>query len=290
MSEYALKLSEAELTRYRLMAETAARAERDLWSACGVAEGAVVADVGCGPGAMSLVAAELVGPTGRVLAVDRDPTAVEAARVTAARAGAENVTVEVGDAVDTGIAPGSVDVVMIRHVLAHNGGLEDAIVGHAATLVRPGGYVYLVDIEAGGLRIRPPDPDFEDLDSRYRRWHEQRGNDLSVGLRLAELLAAAGLEAIEHHGRYQIMRPPPGVRPPSWAARDALVADALATADDVERWAAAFETADRAEERPTLFVPLFFAFGRRPAARAEPAVSTSVRWVGPREQSEEGEA
>jgi 2-polyprenyl-3-methyl-5-hydroxy-6-metoxy-1,4-benzoquinol methylase len=266
VSDYALKLSEAELARYRLMAEAAARAEADLWTACGVRDGAVVADVGCGPGAMSLVIADLVGPTGRVLAVDRDPTAVDAARAAVAHAGAENVAVATGEADDTGIAPGSVDVVMIRHVLAHNGGREDAIVRHATTLVRPGGYVYLVDIEAGGLRIRPPDADFEDLDARYRRWHEQRGNDLSVGLRLAELLSAARLEAIEHHGRYQIVRLPPGMRPPSWAARDALVADGLATAEDVERWAAAFEKADRAEERPTLFAPLFFAFGRRPAA------------------------
>jgi len=91
-----------------------------------------VADVGCGPGAISLVLAELVGPAGRVFAVDRDAGAVEAARSAVDRAGVGIVTVEVGGAHDTGIAPGSVDVVMIRHVLAHNGGREEAIVAHAA--------------------------------------------------------------------------------------------------------------------------------------------------------------
>lgn len=266
LSEYALKLSEVEQARYRLMAETAARVEHDLWTACGVREGAVVADVGCGPGAMTLVIARIVGPTGRVLAVDRDPGAVEAARAAAARANAGNITVEVGDADATGIAPESVDVVMIRHVLAHNGGREEAIAGHAATLVRPGGHVYLADVEAAGFRMRPPVPDLEELEARYREWHEQRGNDVSVGLRLGELLVGAGLEAVEHHGRYQIVRPPPGLRPPGWAARDALVAAGLATPDDIERWAAAFQRVDRADERPTIFAPLFFAFGRRPAA------------------------
>ncbi len=34
---------------------------------------------------------------------------------------------------------------MLRHVLAHNGGAEDAIVAHLATLLRPGGCLYLVD-------------------------------------------------------------------------------------------------------------------------------------------------
>jgi hypothetical protein len=114
--------------------------------------------------------------------------------------------------------------------------------------------------------VRPPVSDLEELEARYREWHEQQGNDVSVGLRLGELLAGAGLEAVEHHGRYQILRPPPGLRSPGWAARDALVAAGLATPDDVERWAAAFERVDRAEERPTIFAPLFFAFGRRPAA------------------------
>ena len=60
MPDYALKLSEAELARYRLIAEAAPEMERDLWTAAGVVEGAVVADVGCGPGAVSVVLAELV--------------------------------------------------------------------------------------------------------------------------------------------------------------------------------------------------------------------------------------
>jgi hypothetical protein len=155
---------------------------------------------------------------------------------------------------------------MIRHVLAHNGGREQAIVGHAASLVRPGGQVYLVDIEATALRYRPAVPELDDLWGRYDQWHARRGNDLSVGLRLGELLAGAGLEGVAHHGRYQIWATPPGLRPPAWAARDALVADGLATADDVDRWAGAFERVDGQEVRPTTFVPLFFAFGRRPAA------------------------
>jgi hypothetical protein len=33
---------------------------------------------------------------------------------------------------------------------------------------------------------------------------------------------------------------------------------------DVERWERRFEEFDAADERPTLFVPLFSAWGRRP--------------------------
>lgn len=264
MSEYALRLSDEERMRYRFMAETAMKSERDRWEAAGIVPGAKVADVGCGPGAMSVVLAAMVGEEGQVWAVDGDPQAVEAARQAAEQAGASNVTISEGDATSTGIEPGSVDVVMIRHVLAHNGGREDAIVAHAAGLVRPGGSVYLVDIEGNGLALRPIDPDLEDLQAKYAQWHAQQGNDLSVGLRLAELLTAAGLEVTAFSGYYNIVETPPGMRPPGWAGREAMVASGVATADDVARWGAALDRMDTAEFRRTLFAPIFVAVGRRP--------------------------
>jgi ubiquinone/menaquinone biosynthesis C-methylase UbiE len=263
VSEYPLQLSDVELGRYQRMAEGAAVNEADLWTAAGVVDGAAVADVGCGPGAVSAVLSRVVGPAGRVVAVDRDPNAVATARTVAA---AGNVTASVGEAHDTGVAPSSVDVVMIRHVLAHNGGREQAIVDHAATLVRPGGAVYIADIDTTAVRYRPSVPELDELTTRYEEWHARRGNDLSVGLRLGELLAGAGLEGVAHHGRYQIWPALAGFRPPAWAARDALVADGLASGEDVDRWGAMFERVDREEVRPTTFVPLFFAYGRRPVA------------------------
>jgi ubiquinone/menaquinone biosynthesis C-methylase UbiE len=265
VSEYALRLSDEERARYRFMAETALRTEGSQWAAAGVREGAAVADVGCGPGAVSVVLAGLVGGTGHIWAVDGGPEAVELARQAVEEAGAGNVTVSQGDATATGLAPASVDVVMIRHVLAHNGGREAAIVAHAADLVRPGGSVFLVDIDASAMRVRPEDPDLADLDERYKEWHGRQGNDLSVGLRLGELVAGAGLEVVEYEGRYQIVQLPPGVRPPSWAGREAMMAAGLATPDDVARWDAAFHRVDQAAVRPTVFVPLFSAVGRRPA-------------------------
>ena len=229
MTEYALKLTDEELTRYRFMAETALRMEADLWATAGIVQGAAVADVGCGPGAVSQVMARLVGPAGRVAGVDGDSGTVETARSLAGDAGMGNVAFSVGRADDTGLAPESFDTVMIRHVLAHNGAAEQSIVNHAASLVRPGGHVYLLDIDASAFRMRPEDPDFEDLNDRYYDWHARRGNDLSVGLRLGELLTGAGLELVEFEGRYQIFPVRPGMRAPAWAARESLLDAGMAT-------------------------------------------------------------
>jgi hypothetical protein len=75
-------------------------------------------------------------------------------------------------------------VAVKRHVLAHNGGAEQRIVDHLATLIRTGGAVYLVDVDLTGLRIRPTNPTIEEMTDR---------------------------------GGYTIMEAPPGVRPPSVA-------------------------------------------------------------------------
>ena len=274
MSDYALQLSDAEIMRYRMMAQGAALEEREQWTAAGIVAGAHVADIGCGPGAVSAVLAGIVAPDGTVRAVDSDAEALRTAQQLAELAGVANVTFAEGTATESGIAPETVDVVMMRHVLAHNGGQEQPIVDHLTTLVKPGGSVYLVDVDATAMRFHPPDSvgSLPELADAYLEFHARRGNDLSVGLRLGELLVRAGLEDVLHRGQYAILRPPPGMRPPSWAAREAMLADGVIGPDDVERWEADFARLDRGGVDVTMFVPSFSAWGRKPAV--PPAHST----------------
>ena len=62
------------------------------------------------------------GSGGRVYAVDADPRAVRLAAELARRSGLPQVSTDAADAAATGLPAGSVDVAMIRNVLAHNGG------------------------------------------------------------------------------------------------------------------------------------------------------------------------
>jgi SAM-dependent methyltransferase len=268
---YPLELDEGEVGRYRMMAEQAWAAEADLWALAGIGPGARVADVGCGPGAMLPALSDAVGPAGRVEAVDADPQAVAAARALVAAAGLANVSVAEARADHTGLEAGSLDAVMLRHVLAHNGGAEDAIVGHLATLVRPGGCLYLVDTDGTAIRTLPEYADLADLDERYGAFRAARGDDNRAGLRLADRLVRAGLEVVEFRGRYFIGQPPPGVRPPSWAAREAMVTAGVATEDDVRRWERAFQEVAAAPVPPTVFAPFFTAVGRRPGGSGSEA-------------------
>ena len=142
---YALQLSDAERDRYRLMAAQARTAESTDWIAAGITIGARIADIGCDPGALLRLLADIVGPDGIADGVDQDPDAVTAAHHEIR--GLDQASARIGSATDSGLPSGTYDVVMCRHVLAHNGGTETAILAHLTDLARPGGTVYLVDAD-----------------------------------------------------------------------------------------------------------------------------------------------
>lgn len=261
---YALRLSPEERARYKAMAQTARENEAAEWALAGIGPGARVADIGCGPGAMLRVLAETVGPGGRADGVDSDPDALAAAEQEIA--GLPQASVRAGLATESGLEPGSYDAVVCRHVLAHNGGREAAILEHLASLATPGGAVLLVDVALPLVRRYPDDPDIADLAERYEEFQRVQGNDLTVGLKLGSLLEQAGLVVEAFRVGGPVLRVPPGMRGPSWAARGAMVAAGLADADDVARWAAAFERSDQLTVRPWMSISVFVAVGRVPVS------------------------
>jgi hypothetical protein len=67
-----------------------------------------------------------------------------------------------------------------------------------------------------------------------------------------KLLGAAGLEVLADPGWIQHHAGPARPRPPPWAAREVMVADGVATPEEVERWRQAFDHMDAAAVRPTV--------------------------------------
>jgi SAM-dependent methyltransferase len=261
MPDYALALSSGERDRYRAMAALAWTEEAPTLLAAGVRAGAIVADIGCGPGAVLRLIGEQVGPSGRAVGIDNAVDAVAIAN-TEVR-GLSGTSARRGEATNTGLPNGTFDVVMCRHVLAHNGGREPAVVAHLADLARPGGTVYLVDVDRDAAWIEPRDPDIADLHGRYLDFQLRRGNDLWVGRRLGSLLEAAGLDVECYRAGGPVVRMPVGARTPAWAARMRLVAAGLASLSDVGRWDGAFARLDRREQRPWTSSPVVVAVGRK---------------------------
>ncbi len=82
----------------------------------GVCSGMTVLDFGCGPGGFSLAAARMVGPQGRVYAVDMHPLAVKSVRAAAMRKALNNIETIPGNGL-VDIPAGSVDIVLLYDVL-----------------------------------------------------------------------------------------------------------------------------------------------------------------------------
>ncbi|WP_380176451.1 class I SAM-dependent methyltransferase [Kineococcus sp. DHX-1] len=101
---------------------------------------AVVADLGCGTGTLSVLVAEAGHD---VHGVDLSPRMVDSARAKAAAAGVP-AHFRVGDAADPAFEPGSVDVVLARHVLWAFEEPAD-VLGTWTHLLRPGGRLLLVE-------------------------------------------------------------------------------------------------------------------------------------------------
>jgi SAM-dependent methyltransferase len=148
---YCLGHADWELQRLQIQASIIGGITQQLIRDCGIKPGMRVIEVGCGAGDVSLLLAEAVGPTGSVLAIEREAKALEHAR---ARAEAHPQIEFVQGSFDEldGVAPA--DAVFGRYVLCHQGD-PVAMVRRASLLVRPGGVVAFHEtaLHIGGLML-----------------------------------------------------------------------------------------------------------------------------------------
>jgi len=80
-------------------------------------EDMAVVDYGCGPGRYTLPVAKLVGPKGKVFAVDIHPLAIRTVKAKATRKSVINIEAILVDSYDTGIQSSSVDLVLLLDTL-----------------------------------------------------------------------------------------------------------------------------------------------------------------------------
>ncbi|MEO0406054.1 MAG: methyltransferase domain-containing protein [Cyanobacteria bacterium P01_A01_bin.135] len=171
---------------------------KKLFRAAGISEGMTVLELGCGPGEISELLSEIVGPNGSVLAVDRSQEMLSSAKKKLENAGKKNVRFVCADLNDAPeyletVERSSFDVVTGRRVLMYIANPERVLAG------------LLPWLREGGLAV------FEEADSTICPGHvatmpahargislldkmlSEEGVDRSMGFHLPATFAAAGL-------------------------------------------------------------------------------------------------
>ena len=90
-SDYVLGHNDREQLRLIRQARILAPFTDSFLRAAGIVSGMRVLDIGCGMGDVTMLAAQLVGPTGSVVSVDQDSASIETARRRVSAIGLENV-------------------------------------------------------------------------------------------------------------------------------------------------------------------------------------------------------
>src|SRR5215217_596259 len=159
---YAMGRSEAETERLICQSGFYAPFTLRLFERAGLGPGMRVLDVGTGAGDVALIAAEMVGASGGVVGVDRNPEVLKTARARALTAGLSNATFVEGDAGELGLE-GDFDAAVGRLVLMHQPNPAKTLRSVAA-MVRPGGIVAFQECNSTtrSMVAFPPTPLWEE--------------------------------------------------------------------------------------------------------------------------------
>jgi ubiquinone/menaquinone biosynthesis C-methylase UbiE len=191
---YILGHSESELQRLMRQAAVLAPTTRRLLSDAGLSRDMRVLDVGCGTGDVSMLAADMVGPGGAVMAIDHSREALAIARERAQSAGHHNIEFLEGKA-EAFNTRDRFDFAIGRYVLVHQSD-PAAFIGAVAKNVRPGGVVAFHEVGVYDTRnpTTPPIP----LWSKVYAWIIAAFQSVmphpDVGARMVEHFHEAGLK------------------------------------------------------------------------------------------------
>jgi ubiquinone/menaquinone biosynthesis C-methylase UbiE len=189
--DYLLGWSEQEVTRLIWQGELFRPFTRRLFEEAGLKPGMRVLDLGSGAGDVAMLAAELVGPEGDVVGVDRDPRMVAIARHRARAHGHHNVDFMHGE-IGAAIPPGAFDALVGRLILMYVPKPADVLRAYAPRL-RRGAVVAFQEFDFPSVIAEPSGP----LLNRALRWWlttlRRAGIEERMGPKLYPTFVAAGL-------------------------------------------------------------------------------------------------
>lgn len=193
-NDYVLGTHDAELQRLGLQHAVWRRRVLRCWQNCGIKEGSKVLDIGAGPGFATFDLAEVVGKSGRVVAVEKSARFVQAVGAGIASRGLDNVEVQALDLMTQGLPNLFFDAAWTRWVacfVAHPNRLVAAI----AEALRPGGKAIFHEyVDYATWKLLPSVPLLEEFVLRVMKSWRRAGGEPNIAKSLPALLTRHGLQ------------------------------------------------------------------------------------------------
>jgi SAM-dependent methyltransferase len=176
----------------------------------GIGPGMRVLDIGCGPGAVSLMLSRRVGNQGHVFAVDRNPQMLDVARAKAREAGISNLTFIEGGFDVAFPERGTLDAVVGRRVLMYQSDAAQAV-AQLTDAIRTGGVIAFHEHDMVAISDgRTPLPLHDRVRSWLRTMLRLEGANLHMGFELHSALSAAGLAVERVRAEANVLTPTAG--------------------------------------------------------------------------------
>jgi SAM-dependent methyltransferase len=206
-SDYVLGTNDEELERLGLQHRVWRPVVLDCWRRAGITFGSKVIDVGAGPGYATMDLAELVGPTGEVLAIERSGRFVEFAKKSCASRGLTNVRFREADLMEETLGQGEFDATWCRWVASFVSSPQK-LINTIASALRPGGVAIFHEyIDYRTWRVAPRRPALESFVNEVMASWRDNGGEPDVALDFPNLFREAGLRTIEAHPRILTITP-----------------------------------------------------------------------------------
>jgi ubiquinone/menaquinone biosynthesis C-methylase UbiE len=193
--QYVLGYRQAEQRRLQQQARQLAHESSWLFDQIGVRSGAHVVEIGCGPHGCLELLSERVGPSGRVVGIERSPDAVELAKTLIVERPLSNVEVFCRDARATELPRSHFDLATARLVLV-NIPQPQHVIAEAVALVKPGGWVALHEADWAAHICEPPSPAWSKIIELFVAYSERNGIDPFIGRKVPQLLRDAGVQDV----------------------------------------------------------------------------------------------
>jgi SAM-dependent methyltransferase len=205
--EYLLGTHDEEVARLGVQHRVWRPRVQEAWRRAGIGAGDAVLDVGAGPGFAACDLADVVGPAGRVVALERSSRFLHALRDQAQRRGLPQIATHQVDLDDADWPSLQVDHAWCRWVLAFVERPQD-VLARIAARVRPGGTCVIFEYgDYASWRLMPPSAAFQRfVTTVMRAWRDDRGEP-DIGLALPSALHAAGFDVVSVRPIVDVLTP-----------------------------------------------------------------------------------